>query len=73
MAIVALSLAGGTTTGASMNPARTLGPAIWTGEWKAHWIYWAAPLSASFLSSIFYRAVFFRQNPKDLIKEKDRN
>lgn len=69
MAIVALSLAGGTFTGASMNPARSLGPAIWNGEWTAHWIYWVAPLSASLLSSLFYRVVFFRPNPKDLIKE----
>ncbi len=28
-----------------MNPARSLGPAAIGGEWRAHWIYWIAPLA----------------------------
>jgi aquaporin related protein len=67
--VVALSLAGGTATGASMNPARTFGPAIWNWDWTAHWLYWVAPMSGAFLSATFYRAVFWRPNPKDLIAE----
>ena len=27
-----------------MNPARTVGSAVWAGEWTALWIYFAAPL-----------------------------
>lgn len=68
LAVIALSLAGGSSTGASMNPARTFGPAIWNWQWTSHWIYWISPLSASLLSSVFYRTVFYRPNPKDLIK-----
>jgi len=31
-------------SGTSTNPARTLGPAIISGQWHGWWIYWAAPL-----------------------------
>ena len=37
-------LAGGPITGASMNPARTFGPAIVGGYWNNHIVYWIGPL-----------------------------
>jgi MIP family channel proteins len=39
------SLMGGPITGASMNPARSLGPAVIGGLWQGHWLYWAAPVT----------------------------
>jgi aquaporin Z len=37
-------------SGTSTNPARSLGPALISGNWQGWWIYWAAPLSGAFLA-----------------------
>jgi MIP family channel proteins len=34
----------GPLTGGSFNPARSLGPAVASGIWDAHWLYWLAPI-----------------------------
>lgn len=36
-------LAGGPLTGAAMNPARALGPALVAGDWHGHLAYWIGP------------------------------
>jgi aquaporin Z len=41
------ALAGGPVSGASMNPARSLGPALVAGRFEGLWIYFAAPLSGA--------------------------
>jgi aquaporin Z len=48
------ALMGGPLTGASMNPARTFGPALAAGVWTAHWVYWLAPLLGSALGVLTY-------------------
>ncbi|HEU5219983.1 MAG TPA: MIP family channel protein [Gemmatimonadales bacterium] len=44
----------GALTGASMNPARSLGPAIAGGGWSAHWIYWLAPITGMLAAAWTY-------------------
>jgi glycerol uptake facilitator-like aquaporin len=45
------ALMGGPLTGASMNPARSLGPALAAGLWRSHWVYWLAPASGMLLAA----------------------
>jgi MIP family channel proteins len=45
----------GPITGASMNPARSLGPALVSGVWQHHWIYWVAPIAGAQLAMVIYR------------------
>ena len=41
-------------SGTSTNPARSLGPAILSGEWNGWWIYWAGPLVGMFLAILVF-------------------
>jgi MIP family channel proteins len=45
----------GPITGASMNPARSLGPALVSGLWQYQWVYWIAPILGAQLAVGIYR------------------
>jgi aquaporin NIP len=51
------ALFGGGVTGASMNPARSLGPALVAGEWRAFWIYVAGPVAGALLGAYVYQGI----------------
>jgi MIP family channel proteins len=51
------ALFGGPITGASMNPARSLGPALVSGELHDLWIYLTAPLLGAALGALAYQVV----------------
>jgi MIP family channel proteins len=42
--VFAGALVTGPLTGGSFNPARSLGPAVLSNLWTAHWLYWVAPI-----------------------------
>ncbi len=44
----------GPITGASMNPARSLGPALIGRIWQHHWVYWVAPILGAQLAVLVY-------------------
>jgi MIP family channel proteins len=51
------ALFGGPVTGASMNPARSFGPALAAGEWTDFWIYVAGPIAGAALGAFGYQLV----------------
>ena len=48
-------------TGASMNPARSFGPALVAGAWSHHWIYWVAPLLGGAGAGLSYQFMFMNR------------
>jgi aquaporin Z len=54
-------LAIGPLTGASMNPARSFGPAVASGVFEAQIIYWTAPIAGAIVAALLYDFLFLRR------------
>jgi MIP family channel proteins len=48
---------GGPISGASMNPARSFGPALVSGTWDHYWVYVLGPLAGAVLGAFTYEIV----------------
>ena len=54
-------LFGGPFTGAAMNPARVFGPALASGHWNGHAIYWLGPMLGGGLAGLVYGRFLIKQ------------
>ena len=57
----------GPITGASMNPVRSLGPALISGIWQHHWLYWVAPILGAQIAVWVYRRL--SNNFQDMVRD----
>ena len=57
-AVLVDHLVGIPLTGASMNPARSFGPALVADAWDDHWVYWVGPLIGGGLAALVYYFTF---------------
>ena len=58
-------LVGGPLTGAALNPARAFGPALASGFWDHHVVYWIGPLLGGILAAVLYSIAFLAAKPRD--------
>ncbi|MFQ6026512.1 MAG: MIP/aquaporin family protein [Dehalococcoidia bacterium] len=58
LVVVVGTFLGFALTGAGMNPARVLGPALAGNVWADHWIYWIGPLAGAVMAAFVYEGFY---------------
>lgn len=57
-------LMGGPLTGASINPARTFGPAVASGYFANHMVYWIGPIIGGAIAALIYNTLLMSKTPE---------
>ncbi len=63
-----LHLIGVPLTGASMNPARSLSPAIMSGDaglWEVQWMYWVGPIVGGIIAGLIMNYLYVRKSEQE--------
>ena len=61
-ALAAGLIISGPLTGGSLNPARTFGPALLSGEFANHWVYWVGPLAGALIAALAFAGLTLGQS-----------
>src|SRR5262245_40052898 len=60
LTVAAGIMAIGSITGAALTPARAFGPALATGEWTRHFVYWIGPLAGGAGAALLQHVMLMR-------------
>jgi MIP family channel proteins len=62
LVLIAMILVGGPITGAALNPARALGPAVASGVWTAQLVYWLGPIIGAVAAAFVWEKVLLKDD-----------
>lgn len=66
LTLLAAILVGGPLTGAALNPARAIGPALVAGELHGQAAYWIGPIAGGIAAALLWKLVLLPRDPTDL-------
>jgi len=64
LVLTANILMGGALTGASLNPARSFGPALVSGMWSNHSLYWIGPILGAIVAAFVYNGYLIKEDKR---------
>ncbi|MDN3509856.1 MAG: MIP/aquaporin family protein [Candidatus Jettenia sp. CY-1] len=63
-------LIGGPISGGVMNPARAFGPALASGQFTHHYVWWIGPIVGSIIAAFLYDTIFAEEEAKTVGTKK---